>query len=190
MSTWTDIRDELVKIGLPMLGAALPLPGGAAIGAALANSIGAPSDKPEDILAHLTQSAEALQKAREFEATNQTTILKITVDAEQAIYEAEVKDRDSARNREVQIKDNTPRRLAYILIGGFLGVSVLQLVALMFFPTEAASIPPQGWLLIGNISGYLANEAKQAGGYYFGTSQDSGRKTELLAQAPAKDITQ
>ena len=190
MSTWTDVRDSLVKLGLPLLGAALPVPGGAAIGTALASAIGSPSDKPEDILAHLGQNADAIEKAREFQAIHEETILKVTVDAEQAIYEAEAKDRDSARNREIQVKDNTPRRLAYILIGGFLGVSVLQLVALMFFPTEAGNIPPQGWLLIGNISGYLANEAKQAGGYYFGTSQDSGRKTELLAQAPAKDITQ
>lgn len=190
MSNWTDIRDQLVKLGLPLLGASLPVPGGAAIGTALASVIGSPSSSPGDVINILTQNADALQKAKEFEATHQETMLKITVEAEQATYEAEVKDRDSARNREIQVKDNTPKKLAYILIGGFLGVSVLQLIALMFFPKEAGDIPPQGWLLIGNISGYLANEAKQAGGYYFGTSQDSGRKTELLAQAPAKDPSQ
>ena len=79
---FVDIRDAIVKLGLPLLGQALPLPGGAALGTALANYIGSPSDKPNDILATLTQSAEALQKAREFEATNQQILLKIQVDAE------------------------------------------------------------------------------------------------------------
>lgn len=82
MITFTDIRDAIVKLGLPILGAALPLPGGAALGAALAASIGSPSDKPNDILSTISQSSEALQKAREFEATNRQILLRITVDAE------------------------------------------------------------------------------------------------------------
>ena len=87
MSTFTDIRDAIVKLGLPILGAALPLPGGAAIGAALAASIGSPSGKPADILATLSQSAEAVQKAMEFQQAHEETLLRITVDAEKAASE-------------------------------------------------------------------------------------------------------
>jgi roadblock/LC7 domain-containing protein len=79
---WKSLGESLAKIGLPLLGAALPLPGGMALGTALAGMVGSPSGKPEDILAHLTQSADAMEKAREFETTHQETLLKITVDAE------------------------------------------------------------------------------------------------------------
>ena len=69
---------ELAKIGLPLLGAALPIPGGAALGKLLASRIGAPSDKPEDILQTLGANHEALQKAKEFELEK----LKIVTAAE------------------------------------------------------------------------------------------------------------
>lgn len=85
--TFVEIRDAIVKLGLPILGAALPLPGGAAIGAALAASIGSPSDKPNDILATLSQSSEAVQKAMEFQDLHEETLLKITVDAEKTASE-------------------------------------------------------------------------------------------------------
>lgn len=79
---WKALGQEVEKIGLPLLGAALPIPGGEAIGAALASHIGASSGQPEDILAALTQSADAVQKAKEFELTHQETMLKLTTDAE------------------------------------------------------------------------------------------------------------
>lgn len=82
--TFVEIRDAIVKLGLPILGAALPLPGGAAIGAALASAIGSPSDKPNDILATLSQSSEAVQRAMEFQTQHEETLLRIAVDAEKS----------------------------------------------------------------------------------------------------------
>jgi hypothetical protein len=77
-----DIGRAIAAIGLPLLGAALPVPGGMAIGTALAQAINSPSAKPEDILATLTNNAEALQKAREFEATNHAALVQIAVSYE------------------------------------------------------------------------------------------------------------
>jgi len=77
-----DIARALASIGLPLIGAALPVPGGMAIGTALAQAINAPSAKPEDILATITGNADALQRAREFEATNHQSLVKIAVDYE------------------------------------------------------------------------------------------------------------
>jgi len=84
VSKFKEIKDALIKIGLPLLGAALPFPGGAAIGAALASAIGSPSAAPSDILATLSQSSEAVQAAMEFQATHEKALLQITVDAEKA----------------------------------------------------------------------------------------------------------
>lgn len=125
------------------------------------------------------------QKHAEIMSQQGIDLEKINNAHQEAILASEVSDRNGARQREVAVKDTTPRNLAYTVIGGFLGISILQLVALMFFPVEAAAIPPQGWLLIGNISGYLAGEAKQAGAYYFGNSAGSDEATKLLSQAPA-----
>ena len=78
---WKSLGESLAKIGLPILGAALPLPGGAALGVALANDIGATSSDPGDVMARLTQSADALDKARAFESAHQETLLRMTIEA-------------------------------------------------------------------------------------------------------------
>jgi hypothetical protein len=52
---------------------------------------------------------------------------------------------------------------------------------MMVWPDAVAKIPPQGWLLVGNISGYLANEAKQAAAFYFGSTAGSQNKDATIA---------
>lgn len=81
---WNDVGKKLLGLGLPILGAALPLPGGMALGSALANAIGSSSSSPADIIGTLTASADAVERAKEFALTHQETILKITVGAEVA----------------------------------------------------------------------------------------------------------
>lgn len=92
-------------------------------------------------------------------------------------------DRESARAREIAVKDHTPAILAYTIIGGFFVVSIAQLVAVMGYPDLVARVPSQGWLLIGNISGYLAAEAKATAGYYFGSTAGSKSKDAIIDKA-------
>lgn len=110
-------------------------------------------------------------------------LAKLNADHAASMEATAASDRASARSREVAVKDSTPARLAYMIIGGFFGIALAQLVALMGWPEVAAKIPAQGWVIIGNISGYLAAEAKAAASYYFGTTQGSMEKNQLLAQA-------
>ena len=112
-------------------------------------------------------------------------LVKLNADHELAQSNVEASDRDSARKRETTTKDNTTAILAYVTIGGFLTVSIAQLVALLGLPDLIARVPPGAWALIGNVSGYLAAEAKAASAYYFGSSSGSTEKTQLLAQAPS-----
>jgi hypothetical protein len=121
------------------------------------------------------------QKHAEALAQQNIDVLKLNADREAAMTAAEDGDRDSARRREISIKDPTVARLAYTVIGGFLAISLAQLVCLMGWPELAAKIPQSGWLLIGNISGYLAAEARSAAAYYFGTSAGSAAKNETIA---------
>lgn len=86
---WKNLGASLAKIGLPLLGAALPVPGGAAIGAALASAIGAKSADPSEILSAITGNAEAMQKAREFELEHQEKILAAMLDYEKTQVSAQ-----------------------------------------------------------------------------------------------------
>ena len=104
---WKELGQEIAKLGLPLLGAALPIPGGEAIGAALASHIGATSGKPEDILATLTQSADAVQKAKEFELTHQETMLKLTTEAEVAQRQADSSDMAAVNTTMVSEASNS-----------------------------------------------------------------------------------
>ena len=108
-------------------------------------------------------------------------LAKLNAAHSEAYASLDVEDRASARAREMAVKDSAPRRLAYMIIGGFFVVSLAQLVAFIGYADVVAKIPSQGWLMIGNISGYLANEAKQATAYYFGSTAGSQAKDATLA---------
>lgn len=92
-------------------------------------------------------------------------------------------DRDSARKRQEALKDQTPAHLAYMIIGGFIGVCAAQLVAFIGYPEQIAKVPPAAWTIIGNISGYLAAEAKAAASYYFGSTTGSKNKDATINAA-------
>ena len=194
-----DLKGALSTIA-PTLAAMLggPLAGTAVAGLMGAFGLQSSGDQQKDIttISGVMQSGSmtpeiiaavraADQHHAEVIAQQGIDLKKLNDDHQEAMAKLATDDVISARKRQAAVKDNTPAVLAYFLIGGFLGVSVLQLVALMFFPVQAAAIPQSGWLLIGQISGYLANEAKQAGGFYFGNNTANEKATALLAQAPA-----
>jgi len=70
-----SIGKSIAKFGLPLLGAALPIPGASMIFDALGKAIGSGSADPKDILATLQSSTEAAEKAKEFENQYKETIL-------------------------------------------------------------------------------------------------------------------
>lgn len=115
---FAELAKQVAKIGLPLLGAVLPIPGGAAIGTALAAAIGSPSAAPADILATLTSSAEAVQKAKEFELTHQERMLDLQQRHELGMYQAEVDDRKSARQMQGQTNARTPAVLSWMVVAG------------------------------------------------------------------------
>jgi hypothetical protein len=87
--------------------------------------------------------------------------------------ELEFRDRDSARQRESNVKDSTNKILAYAVVGGFLAVVGGTLA---------------GWakvdsVLAGSLIGYLSAKAEQVLAYYFGSTAGSAEKSKLLAQA-------
>jgi hypothetical protein len=164
---------EIAKIGLPLLGAILPIPGGAAIGTALAAAIGSGSSKPEDILTALTSSADAVEKAKEFQTTHTETMLQLHLNYAQQIYASEVADRGSARTMQISTKAITVPLLAYAIVGGFIAMVCGTLLG--YAKVDSA--------LAGTLVGYLSAKCEQVIGFYFGSSKGSEDKNILLAQS-------
>ena len=90
-------------------------------------------------------------------------------------------DLDSARKMQIAVRDPTVARLAWILIGGFLVTAITQIAGMILLPEKMAAVPSPVWLQIGTISGYLANEAKQAAAFYFGSSAGSQAKDATIS---------
>ncbi|MBF0439375.1 MAG: hypothetical protein HQL93_09670 [Magnetococcales bacterium] len=88
MSDWGAVASKLTSIGLPLLGAALPIPGGVALGSALAGWLTGDQDAHPIDVVDAMQSPEGQAKAHEFYLQNQTTILQINVAAETAQIES------------------------------------------------------------------------------------------------------
>jgi hypothetical protein len=98
-------------------------------------------------------------------------IAELQTQAELKLAELEAGDRNSARNREIQVKGNTPAILAFSITAGFFSV----LLGMMFveIPISAKDVL---YVMVGSLgtawTGVIA--------YYFGSSAGSAAKHELI----------
>jgi len=178
MSAFSDKAKAVIAAIAPELGVALGGPFGGMAGAAIAKALGTKSaDDAATETAIVSGDPELLLKVKQANNDFLLQMEQLGIKKEQLYFD----DRANARAREVAVRDRTPAHLAWVIIGGFLVISMAQLVGMMGWAEDVAKIPAQGWLLIGNISGYLANEAKQAAAYYFGSTQGSKDKDETIS---------
>lgn len=108
-------------------------------------------------------------------ALAQLELLRLQQSGELESLVTEFKDRDSAREREIGVKDSTNKILAFVIVGAF--VCLVASTLLGYAKVESA--------LAGTLVGYLSAKCEQVLSYYFGSSRGSAQKTELLARAPA-----
>ena len=125
-----------------------------------------------------TLSEDKLSALKEADAGFAIRMQSLWFENAKALEELAVKDRDSARNREVQLKDWTPRLLAFLIMFGFFGMAY----GVLFNQMSADSI------LAGTVIGYLSAKAEQVVAYYFGSTAGSARKTELLGRSTPPSI--
>lgn len=86
------------------------------------------------------------------------------------------KDRDSAREREAAVKDNTNKILAYIVVGAF----ITMVASILMGWSKAESV------MAGTLVGYLSAKAEQVLAYYFGSTKGSADKTAIIARQQPK----
>lgn len=158
----------------PWIGTALGGPLGGMAATALAEVFGL-SEKTEDAIKQALSGATPEQMLALKNADQQFALRmqELGFQNVQALEKIAADDRDSARKREAAVMDYTPRILAYLIVGGFLGMAY----GVLFKQMSADSV------LAGTIIGYLSAKAEQVAAYYFGSTAGSARKTELLGKS-------
>ena len=161
----------IIRTIAPKLGALL-LPGGPLAGAAISAISEVILGKPDGTEDEVAKAIEAMSpadyvKLKEAEANLETAFARAGVDLERIA----AGDRASARQREVALKDITPRLLAFLIVGSFVGV----VYGVLFGELKVDSA------LAGTLVGYVSAKAEQVLAYFFGSTSGSARKTELLA---------
>lgn len=115
--TLKDVGETIAKYA-PLLGAVLPVPGGLVLGQAVASLFGGNVNSPDDLIKRIQNDPDAAMKLRQFELNHQLELEKLAVQS----FELEVKDKASARERDVKALesgDHTTRNIAYIFSYGY-----------------------------------------------------------------------
>jgi hypothetical protein len=92
---------------------------------------------------------------------------------EQQADQLATSDRDSARKREMEVKDKTPSRLAWVMVAGF-----FVILALLIFVTIPTTAKDALLIMLGTLSSGIMSVLQ----YYFGSSSGSADKSKLIEQ--------
>lgn len=165
MSDWKDIVGTVAPTIATALGGPLA---GLAVGA-IGKIFGIDSATQEQVAQAIAgASPDDLLKLKQAEIEFQKRMAELEVD----LVRISAADRDSARQRQIQIKDTTLPILAMSVTGGFFGV-------LMFMMVQ--EVPTTSKDVLNIMLGSLGTAWIQVMSYYFGSSQGSAKKDVLLA---------
>jgi hypothetical protein len=164
---------DLVKTVAPWLGTALGGPLGGAAVTAIAGALGLSDNTESAIKAALSGATpEQLLAVKQADNDFALKMQQIGYDHVDKIAEFDFKNVDSARSREVQVRDNTNRNLAYFYTIGYF--SLLVFVLFFGIKLEVREIMTVLLSILTAAQAAIMN-------YYFGSSHGSDRKTEIMA---------
>lgn len=133
----------------------------------------------------VTDEQQILAAVRQAKPTDLVELKRVELEFQARLEEAGVKleqvaagDRDSARIRQVKMRDWTPSVLGAAIVLGFFGI----LGALLFVP-----IPEGAQDIFKILLGSLGAMTVQVGNYFFGSSAGSKRKNDMITQMKAAE---
>lgn len=166
---------SIVKTVAPWIGTALGGPLGGMAVSAISDALGL-SEKTESSIKQALSGVTpdqmlALKKADQDFALR---MQELGFENQKALEQLAVSDRDSARKREIEVRDTTPRNMAYAITIGFFGVLYFMLVR---------QVPDSSRDILNIMLGVLGTAWTGVISYYYGSTSHSMAKTELLAKA-------
>ncbi len=172
---WDQLKG-LIGVVAPTIGTALGGPLGGMAAKALTGALGISGDaKPKDILKAIQADPEALLKIKQEDNAFEIHMKELDVD----VYQIDADDRDSAREREIAVKDRTPAILAIITMVSFFS----YIAAVTFMPAGTID----GRMEFINLAiGWLGGTATSVVAYYFGSSTGSKDKTAAITSMAGK----
>ena len=173
--------NDLLKTLAPTVASALggPLAGAAVTAISSIFGTSETADAVSEVLKNGSMTADQLSAIKQLELKYQNDEQERGFKYAELEYkkiELDAKDRDSAREREVGVKDSVNKVLAYTIVGSF--IAMVGATLLGYAKVES--------VLAGTLVGYLSAKAEQVLAYYFGSSKSSDRKTEIIASSPSK----
>lgn len=171
------LAKDVLGIVAPVLGTALGGPLGGMAAKALSEALlGRPDGSKEELTAALDNATpEQLAALKKVEADFKVQMKALDIDLER-IYAG---DRDSARQREIALKDRMPAILGFITL-----VSFFSYIGLVTFLPQAR-MADIGFI---NIAiGWLGGTASTVVSYYFGSSSGSVEKNRIIAANQQKE---
>lgn len=174
---------SFIKKALPWLGTAATLAASAVPGAAPVIGIATKllstglnksvtSSNMTDILTEALGDPAQLAALKQSEQAYQQAMQQMGFQHEADMEAIAEKDRESARNMQIQVKSWIPGTLAVGVTAGFFGL----LAAMMMH-----AVPPSSEKIMDIMTGSLGAAWLSIVNYYFGSSSGSDRKTELMS---------
>ncbi len=152
----------------PLLGTALGGPLGGAAASFIADKLGIP-DKTVEAVTEVLNSGKMSPEQISGIKLAEIDFQKFLEGNKIRLDELSVQDRDSARRREISVRDLTPMILGISLTVGFFGILSWML---------QGSYKPSDALLV--MLGALGQGFGQVLSYYFGSSSGSAQKTAVM----------
>lgn len=156
-----------------MLGALLGGPAGGAVGAMVASALGV-ANAPAAVTEAISTDPEALVKLKQIESDRAVRLQELLVDHAKVDIITAAADRDSARKMQQATGSKMPAILASVVTGGFFFV-LAYLIRYGKPDTGGDAL----LILLGSLGTAWAGIMQ----FYFGTTSNGARKTELLAQS-------
>jgi hypothetical protein len=126
----------------------------------------------------LTATPEQLLALRQADNEHTEKLTQLGIDRDKLAFD----DSTSARAMQVATKDPTAGRLAWLVICGFIGMSIGLSIAMICWPDQTNKVSTAAWTLLTSLLTFLAAEAKLAGAFYFGSSAGSQAKDAALVE--------
>lgn len=136
--------------------------------------LGKEDASPDELAVALSSATpEQLARLREVDANFKVSMKKLDID----LAQIDASDRNSARQREVALKDRTPMILAGVVCLGFFGT----LIGLLLY-----GLPSRGQDAVLILLGALSAAFTAIVNYYYGSSSGSKAKEQIIDQMVGK----